>query len=163
MANDDSANELRRLTERFKVCWDVFPEFSGTNHQRVQTGFTVELYGTHERDDVSPTAGCRHCIPVLQALLTLADYVVPPAWRAALESIRAHSGLEYAVERDGRPDVVVAVTLLPAAAPAASTAISQCLADIRGRLLEIGAAERSWRVPPAALRTAPGRTPTPQG
>ena len=150
VSSNDPHSQIVENAKRFKVCWETFPEFSGTNHERKETGFTVELYGTSDRSDVVPTAGCRHCIPVLQALLSLADYIVPDAWHDALDSVRARSGLEYAVERAGRPDVVVAVTVLPrgtGAIPGDPKSIAQCLAEIKTRLAELGASERSWREP----------------
>jgi hypothetical protein len=139
-------DELRRSVERFKVCWEAFPEMAGTNHDHRQIGFFVELYGTHDRTDVVPTAGCKDCIPVLQGLLAIADFIVPDEWRDALDAIRAHSGIEYATERGGRPDIVVSITMIPGRdrRPEAS-AITACLEAVKQRLRRLGAGERSWR------------------
>jgi hypothetical protein len=140
--------ELRRAVERYKVCWETFPEMVGTNHERQQIGFFVELYGTHDRPGVVPTAGCKNCIPVLQALLAVADFVVPEPWREALDAIRAHSGIEYASERGGRPDIVVAITMIPRRDRQPDpSAIVPCLESVKQRLRTLGASERSWREP----------------
>lgn len=137
---------LRDHARRFEVCWEAFPELSGANHERKPVGFVIELYGTHNRADIVPTAGCKHCIPVLQALLEIADFVVDEPWRNALEALQAHSGLEYAKERGGRPDVVVGITLIPrrGGQPDVS-AIAPCLEVVKERLLQIGTCERAWR------------------
>jgi hypothetical protein len=140
-----TTDELRQSVERFKVCWEAFPEMAGANHELRQIGFFVELYGTHDQPNVVPTAGCRYCIPVLQALLAIADFVVPDDWREALDAVRAHSGIEYANERGGRPDIVVAVTMIPRRNRVPDlNAIASCLDAIRRRLQDLGANERSW-------------------
>jgi hypothetical protein len=95
-----------------------------------------------------PTAGCKTCIPVLQALLAIADFVVPDEWHEALDTVRAHSGIQYATERGGRPDIVVAITMIPRRdARPDPDSIARCLVDVRQRLTVLGACERSWREP----------------
>lgn len=143
---DTAEAALRTLVERFRVCWDTFPEWSRIGGERKQTGTVVELYGTHDLPGVVPTAGCKHCIPVIQALLAIADQAVSGA-REDLVSIRAHSGIEYAVERGARPDIVVALTFgLTGSEPGASA--QEPPDDVKRRLLRLGASERSWRGEP---------------
>jgi len=133
---------LASLVERYKVCWDSFPEWSRVEGQRKQTGVVVEIYGTHELPGVVPTAGCKQCFPVMQALLAIADHVAEPAPRE-LTSIHAHSGIEYAVERGARPDIVVGLTFgFPDGASVESGATVD---EVRKRLQGLGAGERSWR------------------
>lgn len=135
--------ELRGLVERHRVCWESYPEFSRIDQERRQTGILVELYGTHDQPSVLPTAGCKHCIPVLQALLSIAEFAVNGA--EALASVRAHSGIEYATERGGRPDIVVTLTF--SGAPSASHRIDTAVAEVRTRLSQLGASARSWKSP----------------
>ncbi|HYU15387.1 MAG TPA: hypothetical protein VEL05_04930 [Candidatus Acidoferrum sp.] len=140
MAHDTSDDWLRGLVERHKVCWDAFPEWSQIDRERRQTGVVVELYGTHDEPGVVPTAGCRHCFPVIQDLLAVADYIAESA-RQELVSIRAHSGIEYANERGARPDIVVALTFsLPDESRSAAPPT-----EVRGRLEALGVSARSWR------------------
>lgn len=143
MATETPENAIRSLVERYKVCWDSFPEWSQSNGERKQTGVVVELYGTHDASGIVPTAGCKHCIPVIQALLAIADQVAD-AGREQLMSIRAHSGIEYAVERGARPDIVVALTFARPTQPAGVSATG-APEGVRERLRALGAAERSWR------------------
>jgi hypothetical protein len=145
MSTENTPSALRDAVRHFEVCWDVFPELSTANHVRTQIGFTVELYGTNHLRGVVPTAGCKHCIPVLRALLAIADFVVPDAWRQALSAVRAHSSIEYAKERGERPDIVVAITMLPPGEGPADDRNTQCLAAVKARLQQLGASERSWR------------------
>lgn len=134
--------KLGSLVERYKICWESFPEWSRIGAERRQTGAVVEIYGTHDITGVVPTAGCEHCFPVMQALLAIADHVVEPV-RKQLTSIRAHSGIEYAVERGARPDIVVALTF---GSPEVGSAEAPPPVDeVRKRLEGLGASERSWR------------------
>ena len=143
----EGERQLHQLAQRYKVCWDSFPEWSQANGERKQTGIVLELYGTHDRPDATPTAGCRHCIPVLQALLSLADFIVR-GQDERLVSVRAHSGLEYATERAGRPDIVVALTITPREGDADAQIIARCLAELKARLESLGACERTWKPRP---------------
>jgi hypothetical protein len=146
MSEDAREAELRGLAGRYQVCWDSFPEWSQIDGERKQTGIVVELYGTHDRPDATPTAGCKHCIPVLQALLSIAEFA-PGEGNSPLASIRAHSGIEYATERSGRPDIVVSLTMTPDEGRADAQAIASCLASVKTRLELLGACERTWRPP----------------
>ena len=140
-------SSLRSLVQRYQVCWDSFAEWSKIGDDRKQTGVVIELYGTHGLGGVVPTAGCRHCIPVIQALLAIADDVADLA-RQELVSIRAHTGIEYAIERGARPDIVVALTFgVPGSQSVAE--LEAPLTKVRQRLEELGASERSWHPPRA--------------
>ena len=55
MTTDSSDSAIRSLVERYKVCWDSFPEWAQTNGERKQTGVVVELYGTHDAPGIVPT------------------------------------------------------------------------------------------------------------
>lgn len=139
--------EVRALVERYRVCWEMFPEWSRVANERRQTGAVIELYGTHEDTSERPSAGCRRCIPVLQALLSIADFIADEM-NGTLAAIRAHSGIEYATERGGRPDIVVSLTLRSPdvqATPEIETAFDA----LRNRLSSLGASERAWRDPDA--------------
>jgi hypothetical protein len=139
MAGDNPDEAIRSLIERYQVCSESFPEWSQMNGERKQTGVVIELYGTHDVPHVVPKAGCKHCIPVIQALLAIADHVAEPA-RDDLASIRAHSGIEYAVERGARPDIVVTLTF-----DASSGGHARVVDGVRARLRDAGAPERTWR------------------
>jgi hypothetical protein len=144
MSQETNEKELEVLVERYQVCWEVFPEWSRVGQERKRTGVVVELYGTHYRPSAPPKAGCRHCIPVLEALLKIADFAIRDAG-PALASIRAHSGIEYATERGGRPDIVVALTL---SAPEEDVrgGLDTSLNQVRERLGGLGASQRTWQV-----------------
>jgi hypothetical protein len=142
MAVDEHQTEVRALAHRHQVCWETFPQFSPVDGERKRTGVTVELYGTHDHPGIRPTAGCPECIPVLQALLEIADFAVRGLPEAPI-SIRAHSGIEYATERAGRADIVVALTFALGPSSGSQDA-DPTLRQVCERLSALGAAERSW-------------------
>ncbi len=142
MTSTEQDPKLRALVERYKVCWQVYPEWSRIGGERRQTGVAIELYGTHEPTGIVPTAGCKHCIPVMQALLTIADDLSLLAGRQLL-SVRAHSGIEYALERGARPDIVV--TLAFGAATDGPGGWEAPVQAAGARLRALGVRERSWR------------------
>jgi hypothetical protein len=39
---------LADVAKRYQVCWEVWPEYSTIGGQERQTGFELELSGTHE-------------------------------------------------------------------------------------------------------------------
>lgn len=140
MLNETELEKLRATVVRFRVCWEARPEWSRIGSERKQTAVVVELFGTHDEEGVVPTAGCRHCIPVLQGLLSIAEAILPDAWRDAVYGLRAHSGIQYAAERAGRPDIVVTITL----APDDPADFPRCRDAVVSELTRLGAAERSW-------------------
>lgn len=91
------------------------------------------------------TAGCRHCIPVLQALLVIADALADAAGQQ-VRSVRAHSGIECAVERGERPDIVVAMSLEPSANDMA-TGCETPVRALRARLEQLGVCQRGLAFP----------------
>jgi hypothetical protein len=59
---------IEQVVERYQVCWEVYPHEEMWNGTRIQTGFDVELYGTHCCNGQRPTPGCEHCLEVYDAL-----------------------------------------------------------------------------------------------
>src|SRR5215471_17462746 len=68
---------LRELVRRFRVCWEVWPEYIFVGREKRQTGFVLELSGTHVPGVEHPTPGCRHCQEVFAALQFIAVHILP--------------------------------------------------------------------------------------
>ena len=95
------------LVERFRVCWEVWPEDMIIDHEKRQVGFSLELYGTHEPSVEHPTAGCPHCIPVFTALQKIAAFILPKEKRPSIYRIEIYDGaLHYTRKRSSRPEVL---------------------------------------------------------
>src|SRR3990170_3796561 len=50
--------DLKQLVKRYRICWEVLPEYVYEDHERRQTGFRLELVGTHEPGVDHPEPGC---------------------------------------------------------------------------------------------------------
>jgi hypothetical protein len=76
---------LMELVERFRVCWETFPEVICIDRETRQVGFALELYGTHEPEDVDHhTQRCYHCQRVFAALHVIADWILPRERKASM-------------------------------------------------------------------------------
>ena len=148
MASTEDENlTLRELVERFRVCWEVWPEYAFVNHEKRQIGFSLELYGTHEPSVVHPTAGCTHCIPVFTALQRIAVFILPKEERPSTYSIEMYDGaLHYANKRGNRPEVELPIKILHRhefELPV-DQCEARCLTEMKQRLRGLGAPEGRW-------------------
>jgi hypothetical protein len=76
---------LMELVERFRVCWEMFPEIICIDRETRRVGFALELYGTHEPEDVDHhTQRCFHCQRVFAALHVIADWILPRERKASM-------------------------------------------------------------------------------
>lgn len=60
MINGTSIDEVtvREFIQRYKICWEVWPEEIYTNSHLEQTGFELELLGTHPDGIRNVSPGC---------------------------------------------------------------------------------------------------------
>ena len=74
-----AANEVvaRDLIQRYKVCWEVWPEWVVEKSHLEKTGFELELLGTHAEGTEQVSPGCVACVQVYYALVKVARYIVP--------------------------------------------------------------------------------------
>ena len=138
---------LKELVERFQVCWQVWPEYQLVGREKRQTGFAVELYGTHELGTGHVEPGCRHCHRVFAALRVIADWILPRDDRASKCEIESYNpSISYSPERGNRPDVTLTIRVLHRNGferPVDGSEVP-CLREMQQRLREIGACERQW-------------------
>jgi hypothetical protein len=138
---------LQELVERYQVCWDVYPHEEIWNGRRIQTGFDVELYGTHRRDIEDASPGCHHCLEVYDALQAIALSIVPEEHRPSQYELSSFDqSIRYSHLRHDRPDVLLTITIAHRNNPMASIDDCEvkCLDEIKSKLLDIGADHRIW-------------------
>lgn len=68
MGSISEVPRLRELTERYRVCWDVWPELLVRDGKQRQVGFELELSGTHDFDGHHGGPDCPGCRQVFIAL-----------------------------------------------------------------------------------------------
>lgn len=149
MLTDQKQKELlAELVGRFRVCWEVGPEYAYVEQERRQVGFALELYGTHEPWVEHPEAGCDECLRVFTALQTIAEGVLPQEHRPSRYDMGAYDqSIHYARKRGNRPDVVLPIKIIHRQGfehPVDECEL-RCLKEIKQRLREAGAGEGRWR------------------
>lgn len=138
---------LTDLIQRFRVCWEVWPEYAFVHHDRRQVGFTLELSGTHEAGVEHPTPGCSHCQRVYAALYVIAAHILPREIRPSIYDVSSYDhAIHYSQVRSGRPDISLAIGILHRGDLDSPVGECQerCLTEMKQRLRELGAHERQW-------------------
>lgn len=139
--------DLEEVVRRYQVCWDVFPHEDMWNGARIQTGFDLELYGTHEAGMEHPSPGCPHCIQVYDALQAIALNIVPEGRRPSVYELSPFDqSIRYSHLRNDRPDVLLTITIAHRGGrfdPIDECEV-RCLDEIKANLKEVGADQRVW-------------------
>lgn len=151
--NGTPTNEsaVRELIQRYKICWEVWPEFVPNNGHLEKTGFDLELLGTHAEgtDHVSP--GCDACVEVYSALRELAKFIVPQDRNLPtfFEVEPFEPALRYASIRKNRPDVLLEIKIMHRSGLGPLDDCEQhCLQLMQNRLDALGAYRGRWAPDP---------------
>lgn len=138
---------LTKLVERFRVCWQVWPEYIFVGREKRQIGFMLELCGTHEPGVDHPAPGCPHCQRVFVALQAIADGILPHERRASKYEIEPYrQAISYSRARGNRSDVTLTIRILHREGfegPVDECEV-RCLKEMKQRLKELGACEGQW-------------------
>lgn len=145
---DTDLSHLRELVNRFRVCWEVWPENIVVEHQKRQIGFALELCGTHEPGVEHPSPGCEHCLRVYAGLQQIATHIMPREERPSVYDFQAYDyALHYAPKRRNRADVILTLKILHRSGyerPVDECEV-RCLTEMKQRLRELGASEGQWK------------------
>jgi hypothetical protein len=139
---DASNTGLRDLVRKFRVTWETRSEMAPRGRSVGPIGYLVELTAVPD-DTEHETVPCLECE---EALAQLLDAVAPSEVRHV-----ERGGKQIGSAHDGRPEVTATVTVLHrdgggANRPPDSEEHGR-LADIVGRLRDLGAQERHWHDP----------------
>ena len=148
LTEENNTKRLAELVRRFRVCWEVWPEYAFVEQERRQVGFALELYGTHEPWVEHPEAGCDECLRVFTALQTIAEGVLPQEHRPSRSDMGIYDqSIHYSPKRGNRPDVVlpIRITHREGFERPVDECERLCLKEIEQRLRELGAGEGRWR------------------
>jgi hypothetical protein len=138
---------LAELVQRFRVCWEAWPEFELLGHEKRQIGFVLELHGTHEPGVKHPLPGCPHCLRVFDALRTIADWILPREKRPSRYEIESYVPvISYSPARGNRDDVTLTIRILHREGyeRPVDACEARCLKEMEARLKELGASEKQW-------------------
>ena len=147
ITTEQSPSVLRELVERFRVCWEIWPEHTCVGKERRQVGFQLELYGTHEPEVAHPEAGCPACQRIFAALHAIADWILPKEKRPSTYKIGSYDqAIRYSPARGKRPDVTLSIKIIHREGYEApvDACEARCLKEMEQRLRELGVSERQW-------------------
>ena len=151
----DQSSVMVDLVKRYRVCWEVWPEYLMVGGKQQQVGFELELSGTHEPGTGYVSPGCPNCRQIYSALLAIADWILPKEERPSRYEIGPYEqALRYSAIRGSRPDVTLSVKIVHRRGfdQPVDQCETRCLKEMKEHLSELGACERQWsfrRVSPA--------------
>lgn len=151
--NDAAAHEsaVRDLIQRYKICWEVWPEWIVDHSHFEKRGFELELLGTHAEgtDHVSP--GCDSCVEVYRALREVAKFIIPQdqSLPTCFEIEPFEPALRYASIRKNRPDVMLEMKIMHRhGLGPIDECEERCLQRMQNQLDELGAYRGRWAPDP---------------
>lgn len=134
---------LMELVERFRVCWETFPEIICIDRETRRVGFALELYGTHEPEDLDHhMQRCYHCQRVFAALHVIADWILPREMKALMYEAEVSSpSTSHAPARRilSGPSFTIRIILREGYERPAHDSETQWLKELEERLKELGA------------------------
>lgn len=138
---------LAQLVRKYRVCWEVWPEYSSVQGAAKQTGFELELIGTHPPSVGHMSPGCVECRLVFSALVDIAEAIIPTDRRDSEYPIDGFDqSLRYAPERNNRPDVTLKIRIQHRSGfGPVDDCERRCLLEMEERLRQLGAPQKSWR------------------
>ena len=156
MENMTSDKRLAELVRRFQVCWEEWPEQAIVDGEKTNVGFALDLYGTHDMATGRFEPGCRACQQVYEGLRAIAEWILPKEPRPSISVLSPYDGsVHYAPRRRDRPEIVLTIRILHQEdidAPVDECEL-RCLADMKQRLRQLGAAEGQYRMKGGADNT----------
>lgn len=151
VGNRNSSEDLKELVRRYRICYEVWPEYEMVGGQKSQIGLALELSGTHEPDIANPEAGCIHCRRIFAAMRDVAEAILPPEGRPSrYEQGPYDQSIHHSHARGDRPDVSLTVRILHREDfhKPLDDCQERCLEEMLRNLKNLGASEVRWRNDP---------------
>lgn len=106
-------SNTKELISNFHVCWDVGPEYIYIKHEKRQIGFVLELSGAHENGSENPEPGCENCREVYQALVQIAQEVLPRGDEDCTHQFEPYDpSIHYSSRHGNRPEVTLTIRIM---------------------------------------------------
>jgi len=159
-------SSIVELVERFRVCWEAWPEYLYVGQEKRQVGFALELCGTHEPGTEHPGPACPRCKPVFLALHAIANHVLPREERMSVYRVSSFDqALHHSPLRRNRPDVVLTVRIVhrEGVHRPVDTCQFRCFEEMRRHLRDLGVPEGQWaaRRGSSSMKDGSSRTTSP--
>jgi hypothetical protein len=139
--------QIKHFVEQFRVCWETYEEHTVVKDKIRETGFELDLFGTHEPGTEHISPGCANCKQVQLGLRQIADWILPHEERPSIYEVSMdEQSLTYSNHRRNRPDVQLTIRILHRRdfEKPIDDCEKRCLQEMKTRLAEIGACRHSW-------------------
>ncbi len=153
MASLTIPTTLAELVQRYRVCWEVWPEYSLTRRKSRQIGFELELLGSGKSAGEFD-ARCPKHAEIHSALDAIARWILESDERVSFEINQSGQSLCYSPSRGNRPDVVLSIKILHRTDfenPVDESELSY-LKKTEAHLRQLGACEHQWHTTENALQ-----------
>jgi len=143
---DDS--DLKMLVQRHQICFESCPIWHvPPGGGKVAVGYELDLIGTHDHPQHSPSPGCNECKPVQHALLTIANAILPPNDRASRYALESYEvAIHFSPRRKMRKDIVVVIDITHRDGfdRPVDECEMRCLREMKEKLKALGARAERW-------------------
>lgn len=144
MTKTDVHDDLRQVAKERHVHFDVESEVVIRGSERVKVGFLVRLWGVHPKG-ARALPGCPMCWTLVEDLRRIAEHVVPAPGRPTASALEPFQPALYESRVVPSADEVsLSIRLFHREdyGQPVDACEERCLKEIRGRLRELGIAER---------------------
>ena len=146
------AERLKEIARRHQTCYEVWPEWSTKDGQKLQIGFELQLCGVNEHavpNGKHPVPGCPQCFHTYSELREIAEWILPLEERPSRYDIQGfdHALHQAPSKRQRRSEVVVTVVIMHRSDfnRPVDDCESRCLREMREKLSRLGIREDIWR------------------
>lgn len=152
---------LRDISRDHQVCYEVYPEWSTKDGQKIQIGFELELCGISSNDKcLHPLPGCPYCWRAYDDIREIAEWVLPTEERPSRYEIQAFDRALHVApsRRQRRNEVIVRIIIMHRSDfnRPVDDCESRCLREMRERLSQLDIHEEIWREKGPGERAARG-------
>jgi len=145
---DGEFDQLRKLVRKYKVCWEVWPEYHiDREGKRIQIGFELNLIGSHDHSEKILEPGCPECMKIYEDLSRIAHWIIPQVEGDILYEIGIFdASIHYSSQRRFRPEIILTVKILHKEGFDRPTDASevQSLKEMEEKLERLGARKGNW-------------------
>lgn len=147
-AETSGVARIKDLVQRYRVCWEVYPERAPVGKEIRNIGYSLELYGTHEPGTGLVSPGCIHCRGIQSALNEIAKWILPREQRASWYEVTIdRRSFTHSRQRAERPDIRATIRILHRSKwdQPVDACEMRCLSEMEHALRELGACPGAWR------------------
>jgi hypothetical protein len=146
---------LADLVQRYRVCWEVWPEYSAMGGGIRQIGFELELLGSDSRvGECDPC--CAESAAIHAALKSIARWILERDDKVRVQIDNTSQSLCYSPVRGNRADVTLSIKILHQVGfeNPIDEQEQKYLEKTKLRLRQLGACEHYWQVVSEPARRA---------